>query len=162
MPSTALNSFTQHEILRQIGRQRLGKLFAPFEQELKAHNLVLPKPVPGSDDYFYELANVFTHPESLPENLRKTLFALEEAASPENDERLWTAIKRRIPCVSVSIDCPLDLTLELWFQAPDEFPALHSFSAGGPVQPPLHTDAHELAANSRRLPSPIRWERDQG
>src|SRR6185436_2490286 len=113
--------FTQPAILEQIGRRRLVKLFQPFEQELKANNLVLPNPALENGTYFRDLATVLGRPQSLPETLRKALFTLEEAASPENDKRLWTAIHRRLPGVSVSHDCPLDRALELWFVAPDEF-----------------------------------------
>src|ERR1051326_2178737 len=113
--------FTQVEILEQVGRRRLAKFLEPFQPELKANNLVLPNGAGEDSSYFSELAAALARPESLPENLRKALFTLEAAASLENNNRLWTAIERRIPCVSVSIDCPLDRALGLWFLAPDEF-----------------------------------------
>ena len=131
----ALKHFTQSSILRQIGHRRLAILLAPFRDELIVRNLTLPVPDPKNDDYFADLANALSATESLPHSLRKALFTIEVAASPENNTFLSAAIKRRIPSVSVSTDCALDRALELWFCAPDEFsqfvPALHSFSEGG-------------------------------
>ena len=149
--SADLKYFTQTPILRQIGHRRLAKLFNAFDQEMKASKLLWPAPAPQDDNYFADVASALSSlPQSLPKNLRNALFTIEEAASPENDTRLWIAINRRIPGVSVSIDCPLDRALELWFVAPEEFsqfaPALDSFSEGGPaeVQPRMHTDEHGL------------------
>jgi len=112
--------FTQAPILRQIGHRRLARLLSAFDQELKAGSLVLPEPDLQNDDYFADLATALSAAERLPENLRKALCTLENAASPENDKPLWAATKRRIPGVSVSMDCALDRALELWFAAPDE------------------------------------------
>src|SRR5207247_9333635 len=68
-----------------------------------------------------------------PPNLSHT--ASEKPSSPSKRppplKIIPSAIKRRIPSVSVSTDCALDRALELWFCAPDDFsqfvPALHSF-----------------------------------
>jgi hypothetical protein len=46
---------------------------------------------------------------------------------------IWRAIHRRIPGISVSQDCPLDRTLELWFKAPDE---LSQFQPSSPASDP--------------------------
>src|SRR5438093_8055976 len=100
--SAVLKYFTQTPILRQIGHRRLARLLSAFESDLKASNLVLPEPDRQNDNYFAELANVLALTQQLPESLRKVLFTLEEAASPENEKRLWSVIERRIPRVSVS------------------------------------------------------------
>ena len=50
-----LNFFTQTAFLRQIGHRRLARLLHPFDGDLKAAGLVLPKPDPGDDDYFADL-----------------------------------------------------------------------------------------------------------
>src|SRR6266478_2246677 len=123
MTNSDLKYFTQPAILQVIGPRRLALLLSAFDADLKASNLVLPQPQPNSDNvrYFSELAAVLALPQRLPERLRDALFTLEAAASPENERRVWAAIKRRIPCVSVSLDCTLDRTLDLWFLAPDEF-----------------------------------------
>ena len=114
-----LNFFTQTAILRQIGHRRLARLLHPFDVDLKAAGLVLPKPDPDDDDYFADLACALSITGRLPARLRQTLLTIELAASPENNQPLWSAIKRRIPQVSVSGDCVLDRALELWFVAPE-------------------------------------------
>src|SRR6266699_6479653 len=118
--SADLKYFTQTPILRQIGHRRLAKLLSAFDNDLKGSKLVLPEPDLKNDDYFAGLANVLLLPQSLPKDLRNALFSIEEAASPENEKRLWIAIGKRIPGVSVSQDCALDRALDLWFLAPDE------------------------------------------
>src|SRR5260221_10823775 len=145
-PAGVLNYFTQTPILRQIGHRRLAKLLNPFNEDLKASNLMLPEPDPQNDDYFADLANALSITERLPRRLRETLLTIELAASPENDKPLWCVINRRLPGVSVADDCALDRALDLWFLAPEELsqfitpksdecelvpPALHSLSGGG-------------------------------
>src|SRR5580765_2705191 len=95
-----LNFFTQTAILRQIGHRRLARLLHPFDVDLKAAGLVLPKPDPDDDDYFADLACALSITGRLPGRLRQTLQTIELAASPENNHPLWSAIKRRIPQVS--------------------------------------------------------------
>ena|SRR5437868_862991 len=68
-----LNYFTQTPILRQIGHRRPAKLLHPFDDDLKAVNLVLPKADPQDDDYFADLANALIFTERLPGRLRQTL-----------------------------------------------------------------------------------------
>jgi len=116
--SADLKYFTQTPILQEIGHRRLAKLLAAFDQDLKASKVVLPEPNPQNVDSFADLANALAT-QRLPHSLHKALLTIENAASPENDTRLWIAINRRIPGVSVSIDCPLDRALELWFVAPE-------------------------------------------
>ena len=116
-----LNYFTQTPILRQIGHRRLAKLLHPFDDALKAVNLVLPKADPQDDDYFADLANALIITERLRGRLRQTLLTIELAASPENDQPLRSALQRRLPGISVAEDCALDRALELWFAAPEQF-----------------------------------------
>src|ERR1043166_7084570 len=136
--SDGLKYFIQTPILRQIGHRRLARLLSAFESALKASNLQLPQPDAANDDFFADLANAFSCVEHLPARLGKALFTLENAASPENDRRLWSAISQRLPGVSVSIDCALDRALELWFVAPNEF------SQFPPIEPLIDTNEHEL------------------
>src|SRR5437867_4341271 len=99
-----LKYFSQPEILQEIGRRRLAKFLNAFDADLKASNLVLPNPDTANGNYFSGLAAALALPQRLPETLRKALFTLEEAASPHNDNRVWAALQRRIPSISVSRD----------------------------------------------------------
>ena len=146
----SLNFFTQTAILRQIGHRRLARLLHPFDGDLKAAGMVLPKPDPGNDDYFADLACALSITGRLPGRLRQTLQTIELAVSPENNQPLWSAIQRRIPQVSVWGECVLDRALELWFAAPEEFSQ-------------FITPKSEDGGSPRwRSPSPIGWERDRG
>src|SRR6266404_5156193 len=115
-----LEYFSQPEILRQIGSRRLAKLLDGFGDDLKAGSILLPNSESENGSYFDSLAPVLRS-STLPDRLRAALFTLEAATSPENQDRLDSAIQRRIPCVSVSPCCALDRALELWFHAPEEF-----------------------------------------
>jgi hypothetical protein len=115
-----LTQFTQPSILKQIGPLRLALFFASFAKELKASNIVLPTMDYEKENDFPGLAAALVPDERLPDRLRKALFALEEAASPENHDRLHETTNRRLPCISLGGLCDLDHALELWFAAPDE------------------------------------------
>ena len=120
-----LTQFIQPAILKGIGHVRLTRFFEGFGGELKAANVVLPAPANGN--YFDALAAVLAAPTQLPERMRATLFALEEAAAPANNPRLQEAILRRIPRVCLAGLSAVDRALELWFVVPEE---LSQFGAG--------------------------------
>src|SRR6266404_1927681 len=115
-----LTQFTQPTILKQIGPLRLAKFFESFDAELKANNIVLPTMDYEKENDFPGLAAALVPSERLPGRLRKALFTLEDAASPENHDRLHETTNRRLPCISLGGLCDLDHALELWFAAPDE------------------------------------------
>src|SRR5882724_8857317 len=121
-----LESFTQPEILHQIGSRRLAKLFDGFRDHLKTASILLPTAESENGSYFDSLARILGS-STLPDALHGALFTIEAAASPENRDRLDSAIQRQIPCVSLAGCCPLDCALELWFQAPEE---LSQFQTG--------------------------------
>jgi len=158
MTNSNLKYFTQPAILQVIGPRRLALLLSAFDADLKASNLFLPHPNGQNDDYFSELAAVLELPQLLPERLREALFTLEAAASPENERRVWAAIKRRIPCVSVSLDCTLDRTLDLWFLAPDEFsqftPAPPQLQNSKTPPLPSQPDSTVPPSNDSTIPCP--------
>ena len=114
-----LESFTQPEILQQIGSRRLAKLFDCFRDDLKTGNILLPNSESENGSYFDSLAPILGS-STLPDRLRAALFTLEAAARSENQDRLDSAIQRRIPSVSLSSCCALDRALELWFHAPEQ------------------------------------------
>ena len=116
--NTSLKLFTETAILQQIGTRRLAKLLNSFGDDCKTANFLLPIP-PDEDhstinhqssvallaeedqlstnlDYFLSLAAALAS-SALPDRLRAALFTLESAASPDNRDRLDSAIQRRIP-----------------------------------------------------------------
>src|SRR5437867_10105852 len=137
-----LSLFTQPAILRQIGHVRLAMFFEGFKQDLAAAPLVpLITINPELSTDLAPVADILATPTLLPERLRTALLTLAQAASPENRPRLQDAIHRRIPCVGVNWQCPLDCALELWFAAPEELSQFES-SAGVSPAAPLPSPPH--------------------
>ena len=108
--------FNQIPILEKIGHRRIPMLLNEFKHELSTAAIVLPDPPdanypkPPDDEgqkYYCAIAEIFGAEEKLPERLRKTALILEEAASDAN--RLDECLKRRLPCVGLQQDCPVDL-----------------------------------------------------
>jgi len=129
----ALPQFTHPAILQAIGHIRVPTFLGGFADDLKAANVLLPTapdsadfrvPNPAADSphgiYFASVAALLSSPALLPERLRAALFALEAAASPQNQAWLEATIQRRIPSVSLTGLCNLDRALELWFTDPEE------------------------------------------
>ncbi len=120
LPGIELKYFTDPAILERIGAVRLTRLLGPFSFELHEAKISLPRPEHGNHDSFVDLATALTEIAHFPAHFTRVLASIEAAASPENQTLLDDAIQRRIPNVSVSVDCQLDRALEIWFQAPEE------------------------------------------
>src|SRR5687767_11217082 len=80
--------FTKPQFLKGVGRVLLTKFFGKFSGELGARNVALPTDELGDDDYFKSLAALVMKPDTLPDNLIEDLFAMEEMANDEGNERL--------------------------------------------------------------------------
>ncbi len=143
-----LQYFTQPTILQQIGPRRLASLLKAFP-DFNAANLIPPQ-VNGENNHdFSQLAARLGDTQALPEKLRTMLFALEAAASPENNNWLWRTVHQRAPGVSVSQDCPLDRALELWFVAPDELSQLTAAPGRESAPPQTVPNPTEPSPNNR-------------
>jgi len=94
-----LNRFNKPEILKQIGRDLLGRFFAQFQAELAAAGLALPPPGIPENDYYTALAWLLLNPERLPDSLNEALFDIEAVAHPRAFSQLeassrWTELRR--------------------------------------------------------------------
>ncbi len=83
--------FTNRAFLHQVGRKQLGKLFARFTPDLEARQVRIPPPDLDDTSYFSEVSGLVMKPDALPDNLIETLFAIEEMANPEGQERIEKA-----------------------------------------------------------------------
>lgn len=83
--------FTKPKFLKQVGRDLLGKLFGRFSEDLAKIGVTLPTAELEDDAYFRALSGVALAPDGLPDNLIETLFAIEEMANEEGQERLEAA-----------------------------------------------------------------------
>ncbi len=86
--------FTKPQFLKSVGRTLLTRLFGKFSTELDAKKVTLPAPDTLDDQYFKSLAALAMKPDGLPDNLIEALFAVEEMANDEGNERLQTAAKQ--------------------------------------------------------------------
>jgi len=86
--------FTKIQFLKQIGRGLLEQFFARFAPELAAREVLLPATTLPDEDYFAALAGVVLAPEGLPERLIEALFAIEDLATAEGQERLELGLKQ--------------------------------------------------------------------
>src|SRR3989442_404576 len=131
-----LSQFTQPAILRQVGHTRLAMFFEGFREELLAAPLIPLSTInPELSTDLAPVAAILATPALLPERLRAALLKLETAASPENRDRLNDALFRRLPCISLKRECPLDCALELWFAVPDELAQFESSAGVSPAAP---------------------------
>jgi putative DNA primase/helicase len=159
--------FNQIPVLEKIGHRRVPMFLNEFRDELAAAGVGLPEP-PDSNypkppeeegrKYYGAIAEIFGAEEKLPERLRKTALVLEEAAADTN--RLGECTQRRLPCVSLPHDCPLDCALELWFAARDELdrfvPTNGSTNGNGSVHNGHLPGVHEGAMNGNGQTNDIR------
>src|SRR6185503_11115021 len=151
-----LNQFTNPDILHTIGLVRVAKLLGAFSSDFARANIVVPAepdynhpPVNGE---YYDAVAVALASSSLPEPLLSTLLTIERAAAPESAAALDDAIQRRLPCISLKRDCPLDCALELFFACPDELSAFDrssscSSSNPAPASPPIEIRKSKIENN---------------
>lgn len=83
--------FTKPTFLTRVGREQLGRLFARFTGDLEARNVRVPPPDLDDATYYNQLCGLVMKPDALPNKLIETLFAIEEMANPEGQERLEAA-----------------------------------------------------------------------
>src|SRR5262245_9983927 len=79
------------QFLRGIGREMWDGLLGRFGEQLAARKVTRPASHWDEDEYFSALAALTLSPEELPEELVEALFALEELANAEGQERLERA-----------------------------------------------------------------------
>ena len=83
--------FTKPKFLKQVGRELLGQLFGRFSEELAMRKVTLPAAELDDEAYFKALSGLALAPDGLPDRLIETLFAIEEMANEEGQERLEAA-----------------------------------------------------------------------
>jgi hypothetical protein len=101
---------------------------------LRSAGITLPDHETANGSYFDAVTSAVALPDRLPAPLRAALLTLENAASAQNQDLMDQSIARRIPCVAVNLDCPLDRALELWFLVPDELEQFQPPAAAESVQ----------------------------
>ncbi len=85
--------FTKPGFLKGIGRELLGRFFDRFKDEMAETKIVLPTPELKDDEYFKAMSRVAMLPDGLPDGLFEAVYAIEEMATDEGQERLEKAVE---------------------------------------------------------------------
>lgn len=111
--------FTNIDVLRRAGRPLLEQFFQHFAPHLPPGAKSLPGPGSGDGQWFSALAGLLLHPEELPGDLNDALFALEEMATAEGQERLEEAARSAgLRLVLPPNATHLDAALHCWLADP--------------------------------------------
>ena len=84
--------FTKPGFLKEIGRELLGQFFDRFKVGLEAKKIELPGASLEDDEYFKAVSRVAMSPDGLPDDLFEAVYAIEEMATEEGQDRLERAV----------------------------------------------------------------------
>jgi hypothetical protein len=84
--------FTKPGFLKEIGRELLGQFFDRFKVGLEAKKIELPGASLEDDEYFKAVSRVVMSPDGLPDDLFEAVYAIEEMATEEGQDRLERAV----------------------------------------------------------------------
>jgi hypothetical protein len=119
MPSIQFRRFTKPHVLRAIRRDLLDQFFQRFDEDLSTI-AGWPHPAMPQDQYCRALAAALMTPERLPDSLNEALFAIDEMATPEGQERLETALADARLSISARPDASrAEIALQAWLAAPE-------------------------------------------
>lgn len=105
----------------------LGKLFGRFSEDLAKKSVILPAVELEDDAYFKALAGVALAPEGLPDNLMETLYAIEEMANEEGQERLEAAARQAgLDLVFDEQSSPGDIAVQVFLAQPELLAEKHN------------------------------------
>lgn len=84
--------FTKPSFLKGIGRERLGQFFERFKPGLVEKQIELPGAGLDDDEFFKAMSRIAMSPDGLPDDLFEAVYAIEEMATEEGQERLERAV----------------------------------------------------------------------
>lgn len=88
MSTFPFKRFSKPHVLKDIGRALLGRFFAKFKNDLDEKEVTLPDPALADEEYFGTLAGVLMSSKGLPGSLDAALYALDEMATEDGQQRL--------------------------------------------------------------------------
>lgn len=112
--------FTKPDFLKQIGRELLGRFFDRFRDGLAERKIELPAGALKDDEYFKELSRVAMRPDGLPDDLFEAVYAIEEMATEEGQDRLERAVATGdLPLVFDKESSRGDMAMQVFLEAPE-------------------------------------------
>lgn len=127
MASVRFRRFTKPHVLKDIGRALLGRFFAKFKDDLEEKKVALPDPALADEEYFGTLANVLMSPEGLPGSLNDALYAIDEMATEDGQQRLEEAVAaKQLPLAFDEKSSREDIALQVWLESPELLAEKHN------------------------------------
>jgi len=127
MSTLRFKRFSKPHVLKDIGRHLLGKFFAKFKDDLKEKAVILPDPALADEEYFASLASVLMSPEGLPGNLNDALYAIDEMATEDGQQRLEEGVaEAQLPLAFDEKSSREDIALQVWLESPELLAKKHN------------------------------------
>jgi hypothetical protein len=112
--------FTKPQFLKEIGRELLVKFFGRFTAELAEKKIVLPAENLKDDEYFQLMSRVAMAPDGLPDGLYEAIYAIDEMATEEGQERLEQAMAQGLLVLKVDEKSSRgDIAMQAYLTAPE-------------------------------------------
>lgn len=120
MASVRFRRFTKPHVLKDIGRALLGRFFSKFKNDLEEKQVALPDPALADEEYFSTLANILMSPEGLPGSLNDALYAIDEMATEDGQQRLEEGVvDEQLPLTFDEKSSREDIALQVWLESPE-------------------------------------------
>ncbi len=127
MASIRFKRFTKPHVLKDIGRALLGRFFAKFKDDLAEKEVTLPDPALADEEYFGTLADVLLSPEGLPGTLNDALYAIDEMATEDGQQRLEEGVaEAQLPLTFDEKSTREDIALQVWLESPELLAQKHN------------------------------------
>lgn len=127
MATIRFKRFSKPRVLKEIGRHFLDQFFGKFNDALAGKAVVLPDPTLDDEKYFGALAKLLALPEGLPDTLNDALYAIDEMATDDGQQRLEDAAAKHDPPLTFDDKAThADIALQVWLEAPELLAEKHN------------------------------------
>ena len=108
--------YTDEGNLRSLGRDHIGLLFSRYKHELAAAGICIPCP-PTDEEFYTQLAAVFSRPEGIPVALHEALFYIAGLDNDNGEARLVASVRARDLSIDLSKEySTADKALLAWLE----------------------------------------------
>lgn len=127
MSTLRFKRFSKPHVLKDIGRHLLGKFFARFKDDLEVKAVSLPDPGLADEEYFGALSGLLLSPEGLPDSLNDALYAIDEMATEDGQQRLEDGVaEEQLPLTFDEKSSREDIALQVWLESPELLAKKHN------------------------------------
>ncbi len=127
MSTVKFKRFSKPRVLKEIGRHLLDQFFGKFKNALADKAVVLPDPTLDDEKYFEALAGLLVLPEGLPDTLNDALYAIDEMATEDGQQRLEEGVaEKKLKLAFDPKSSREDIALQVWLADPDLLALKHN------------------------------------